>query len=203
MKKGIFEGKSRQKVLYTLYSWPTRYFSVRELAEINHSGPASVKRTLQDFSKYGLLRVAEKKGERYYGIDRRSGVFAQLAEIFGKQKFSQKDVVGRILRGFSDLRLVALTGIYVGLVRADIDLLLVGTASQKKVERTVAALSKLAGCEINYALMTEKEFRDRLYSFDWFLKEVMDHAPVILVDKISKHRKAHGPRVAAVFSNIE
>lgn len=190
-------------MLYTLYFSPSRYFSVRELALINRSGPTSVKKILQDFAKHGLLRVAEKSGERYYGIDRRSGLFGQLAGIFGKQRFAQKDIVSRILRGLGDLKLVALAGVYVGLPRAEIDLLLVGTAGQKKVERVVAELSKLAGAEINYALMTEKEFRDRLYSFDWFIKEVMDHNPVILVDKINKHRKAQGPRVAAVFSNID
>lgn len=203
MKLGLFEGKSRQKTLYTLYCSPNRYFSIRELAEINRLGPVTVKKILQDFVKYGVTRVVEKKGERYYSIDRTSALFGQLPEIFGKQKFAQKDIVANIVRRLPDLKLAALTGIYVGMPRAEIDVLLVGTVSQKKVERAAAELSKLAGLEINYALMPEKEYHDRLYSFDWFLKEVLDHDPVILVDKLSKHHKTNKPRMAAIFSNIK
>jgi len=204
MNKGLFDGKSKQKILYTLCTQADRFFSTREIAEINRIGTASAKKHLQGFSKLGILKIAEKKKERYYQIDRRSAAFEELARLFSKQKYSQKDVVGKTVKGMGDLKFAALSGIFIGRIRSDIDLLLVGKASAKKVERVIRELSKLTGNEINYALMEEKEFRDRLYSFDWFVKEVMDHSPVVLIDKVNKRGKpSAGPRMAAVFSNLK
>lgn len=204
MNKGLFDGKSKQKILYTLCLRADRFFSAREIAEINRISSASVKKLLQGFFKHGILKTAEKKGERYYQIDRRSTAFEELARLFLKQKYSQKDAVGKIVKGLGDLKFAALSGIFVGRTRGDIDLLLVGKIGAKKAERGLRELSKLAGNEINYALMEEKEFRDRLYSFDWFVKEVMDHSPVVLIDKINKRSKpSSSPRLTAVFSNFK
>lgn len=204
MKKGIFEGKAAARLLYTLSHNLQRFFSAREIAEINHVGVLGAKKLLQEFLKSGLVKAEEKRGERYYGLDPRSPLVESLNGILGKRKMAQNDVVGKIVRGLGDMKFVALTGVFVGLVRSEIDLLLAGAPSARRVERVITELSRLASNEINYALMSEKEFRDRHYSYDWFLKEVLDRGPVVLVDKLTNKRHPRkSARAAAVFSNFK
>ena len=86
------------------------------------------------------------------------------------------------------LALAVLSGIFVGLPNAQVDLLLVGHCRGKRLEKAVNALEKIVGQEINFSLMTEDDYRARLYSFDWFLKEITDHDAVILIDNVNKRK---------------
>lgn len=203
MKKGIFDSRENLKLLFVMCRQPSRYFSARELALRARLGEALVKRILGDFSKHRLLNYFEKKQQRYYQINRDANVFVELVKILSAGKYHDKEVLENILRNAQGLKFAALSGLFIGHSKSGADLLLVGELGEKPAEKLISKIEEIAGNEINYALMPEKEFRQRIYSYDWFVKEVMDRNPVVVFDKIGGQKDSKGHKFLASFSNIK
>lgn len=203
MKKGILDTRDNQKVLYVLCRQPDRYFSGSELSLRAKLSENRIKKMLAGFAKQKLVKFVEKKQQRFFQINRDAAVFSDLMQMLATGKYSDREVVENVLRSVSGLKLAVLTGVFAGLPHSDADLLLVGEASSKQIDKLIDRLEKIIRAELNYALMSEKEYRDRLYSFDWFIKEIMERNPVVVVDKINKAKKIKArPHLTAVFTNF-
>lgn len=192
-------------MLLVLTSLTRRYFSVAELAQRTGIGGAVVKRLLLGFERARIVSRADKNKQPYYQINRKSADFSELLSVLGNEKASSRDPVARIIMGIGDIKYAALTGIFIGLTGADCDLLLVGTITGARVDKAVKELEEIVGNEINYATMNEAEYKQRLYSFDWFIKEILEREPVVIVDKLSYKNKKPGnaTHIATVFSNLK
>ncbi|MDP2932656.1 MAG: hypothetical protein Q8N81_00820 [bacterium] len=204
MKKGILDTRDNQKVLYVFCRQPSRYFSGSELALRVKLSENRIKKMLVGFSKQKIVKFFEKKQQRFFQINRDAAVFSDLVQVLATGKYSDREVVENVLRSVPGLKLAVLTGVFAGLPRSDADLLLVGEASPKQIDKLIAKLEKITKAELNYALMSEREYRDRLYSFDWFIKEIMERNPAVVVDKINKAKKTKSrPHLTAVFTNFK
>lgn len=204
MRKSFLENRQIQAVVEQLILQPKRYFSNRELAVRTHFSPNKVKDLLSTLSKSGLLNTFETGHRKFYQINKRSALFLELGPLLARAKTrSGRDLMERIIGASGDVKLAALSGVFVGAGRSPADLLLVGDIKGVRLEKCIKSLEDLAEGEIDYAVMSEKEFRDRKYSFDWFVKEVLERDPYMVVDRVSKklERQPKGKHIAAVFSN--
>lgn len=184
MKNILYDTKSKQKLLVEMCAQPKRHFSVKELAMRTGTTLSRTKQLLLLFTRHGIVNSSAKKRERYYQINRHSPSYIELSAIFKPGPTRTRDMIQRIITSGGQVEFAALSGVFVGRPHSQVDLLLVGRFGQKRLNRTVAALQTIAANEINFAVLTKRDFLDRIYSFDWFVKEVMDNDPVIVVDKI-------------------
>lgn len=199
MKNALLDTKSKQKILVTLSQHPRRFFSVKELALRTGAGPAAIRRVMPLFSKHDAVSQVRKRHERYYQINRSSSLFPELSMFFPTKKSAVRDPLERIIASSGDIKFAVLTGVFTGMTDAAADLLLVGKASEKKQAKMIKQLEDIVGVEVNYALIAENEFFERMYSYDWFVKEIMEHDPVILIDKLSKKRRKQGQDLLAAM----
>jgi hypothetical protein len=207
MKDAILDSKIKQKALLTLFEQPMRSFSLRELVLRTRIRQNKLKLLLNLFLRNDLVKVTEKKKQFYFQINRHSALFEELSQIFGQpSRLGKRDLVEKIIKSAGQVKLAALSGVFVGQAGASVDMLIVGRCRGKRLDKAVKALEKIAGQEINFAVITEEDYRQRLYSFDWFIKEVMDHNPAIIIDKISKpgrtKRAAPRKRIARVHRRV-
>ncbi|PIR96893.1 MAG: hypothetical protein COT91_04210 [Candidatus Doudnabacteria bacterium CG10_big_fil_rev_8_21_14_0_10_41_10] len=150
-------------------------------------GEGKIKQLLSYFTKHRLLNTTEKRKQKYYQINRFSPAFEELVKIFEQsEKNKNRDFLEKTLLSAGNIRFAALTGIFVGLPKNEVDLLLVGKTSPTKLNDCIKFLEKLISNEINYVEMSTREFKDRFYGFDWFMKEIMDNNPVIIIDEVTK-----------------
>ena len=83
------------------------------------------------------------------------------------------------------LRLVALSGLFTGILDTQIDLLVVGDHLDERVlANAVHSLEAELGREIRYASFATADFRYRLGVYDRLLRDVFDYPHRLLVDKI-------------------
>ncbi|HLC45055.1 MAG TPA: hypothetical protein VJK50_04425, partial [Patescibacteria group bacterium] len=186
------ESKHKHRILLQLMQQPRRFFSTKELAFRTSLTMKRVKTLLAALAKQHLVLRAEKRQTSFYRINQHAASFEQLRSIFTaelkmKRKVKSKDFIERVLLACGDVKFAALSGVFIGLVKSSVDLLLVGDISTRRIERAIQILQRIIGIELNYALFSEKEFRNRQYSFDWFVKEILERDPIILVDRASKH----------------
>ncbi len=89
------------------------------------------------------------------------------------------------LRRAGVLRLVVLSGFFMGVLESQIDLLVVGDRLEEKVlAAVVRSLEAELGREIRYASFITEDFRYRLGVYDRLLRDVFDYPHRLLVDKI-------------------
>lgn len=144
-----------------------------------------VRRELVDLVASGLVR---KKGtsvpSRYQTNPRFEHLAALDTFIRGTTGVRPKSII-TALRRAGTLRLVALSGLFTGVLESQIDLLVVGDHLDERVLTVVAhALEAELGREIRYASFETADFRYRLGAYDRLLRDVFDYPHRLLLDKI-------------------
>jgi len=133
------------------------------------------------------------------GLIRKKGTSAPI-RYQTNQRFEQLDALDTFIRDTTNarpqsmiaalrragtLRLVALSGIFMGVLESQIDLLIVGDHLK---ERTLVAIvhsfEAELGREIRYASFATADFRYRLGVYDRLLRDVFDYPHRLLIDKI-------------------
>jgi hypothetical protein len=186
VEKKILENPNLRKIISVLVKNRMRYYSVKELSVRSAMTLGQVRSALQYLSKRGLLNQTEKSQQKYYQIRTSTKLFSELIKNLKVGKIDlSKDLVSREILSVGEVKLAILSGLFVGLPKAQADLLLVGKISSKKLEKCLKSLEKLSGNEINYAIFSESEYFERLYGSDWFLREVIDRPQITLVDRLS------------------
>ncbi|OGE79898.1 MAG: hypothetical protein A2826_01255 [Candidatus Doudnabacteria bacterium RIFCSPHIGHO2_01_FULL_43_23] len=185
-EKKVVENSNIRKIVAVLVKNQPRYFSVKELSIRSGMALGMVRSALKYLSKRGLLNQADKIQQKYYQIKTSTNFFSEFTKHLKVGKIDlSKDLISREILSVGEVKLAILSGIFVGLPKAEADLLLVGKISTKKLEKCLKFLEKLSGNEINYAIFSENEYFERLYGSDWFLREVIDRPQITLVDRIS------------------
>jgi len=186
MYKKLLENSGRKNLLSIFLQQPRRYFSVRELSVRSRLGRNKLKTLLSFFAKRRFLNTIEKKRQKYYQFNSlRAG--SEFNSIFKPDKKDlSKDIVTKAVAAAGEIKLAVLSGVFVGLPKAQADLLLVGKIVPKRLEKCLKFMEKLSGREINYAIFSKAEYLERLYRSDWFLREILDKSPVVMIDEISK-----------------
>jgi len=93
-------------------------------------------------------------------------------------------IVGALKRA-GLLRLVALSGLFTGVLEVQIDLLIAGDNLDARVlARSVRGLEAELGREIRYAAFETADFRYRLGVYDRLLRDVFDYPHRLLIDRI-------------------
>jgi len=144
-----------------------------------------VRRELVDLVASGLVR---KKGSissvRYQTNTRFEQLGALDSFIRGTTGVHPKSMI-TTLRRAGALRLVALSGLFTGILESQIDLLVVGDNLDERILAiAVRSLEAELGREIRYASFTTADFRYRLGVYDRLLRDVFDYPHRLLVDKI-------------------
>lgn len=89
------------------------------------------------------------------------------------------------LKRAGTLKLVALSGFFMGVLESQVDLLVVGDRLEERVlAAAVHSLEAELGREIRYASFTTEDFRYRFGVYDRLLRDVFDYPHRLLVDKI-------------------
>jgi hypothetical protein len=210
MAKRIADNKNKHRLLLTMMHQPRRFFSMKELSLRTTAPLKRVKNQLQHLAKQRLVTHADKFKERFWRINQGAATYEEMKkllapELKSRQKSKTRDMIERLVLSCGDVRFAALSGVFIGQNKAPIDLLLVGEISPLRAERLIQLLQRIMSVEINYALFTEREYKSRLYSFDWFLKEILERDPLILVDKVrGEHRIGKTDRfLRSVYTRVE
>lgn len=183
----ILESKSKTNLLNFFMSSNERSFYIGELGKT--VGGRNLHFDLNYFVRQGIVSSFIHKGRRYYHKNRKSSVYEQARSR--KIKFSKRygDELLKFLKGISGLKLAVLSGLFTGELRLPVDVLFVGALSRRVLEKFAFLSEKIAGQEINYAVLSADEFDYRKNVYDRFVKDIFENEHVVIVDKIGARKK--------------
>jgi hypothetical protein len=181
----LFGSLGRLKIIRLFVFNKNQVFTLAETAQKTKLSNDVARKELSDLILSGLVR---KKGSGIPVHYQTNHNFEHLdaLDLFIRDTTSVRpQSMITSLRKAGALRLVALSGFFIGVLESQIDLLVVGDNLDERVLATaVRSLEAELGREIRYASFAVSDFRYRLGVYDRLLRDVFDYPHRLLIDKI-------------------
>ncbi|EKE05773.1 MAG: hypothetical protein ACD_19C00179G0001 [uncultured bacterium] len=109
-----------------------------------------------------------------------------MQALLGKAHIAgEQELVKDIKQKAGKFKLIIITGRFVGNNESETDMLLVGDAKEKVLEKLIEKYEKDTGTEIRYTVMPEKEFFERRYVMDRFLYSILEGSNMKVLNELN------------------
>ena len=190
MIDALFGSKTRVKLLHLFLNNPGKAFYVREITRLIDEQINSVRRELANMLEVGIITSDSAENKLYYQVNQRYEYYVPFRAIFADQKVTSVAQTSRqeasnwekAILGLPDIRVAIVAGALVQGSASSVDLLLVGSIPQKKVQLVIAAIENEEGRELTYTVLSYDEFYYRLSVRDRFINDIITNKHRVLVD---------------------
>jgi hypothetical protein len=181
----LFGSPARLKTIRLFIFNRDSAYTITELTRRTKLSKEIIRHELVELIASGLVK---RKGSNFPPCYQTNPRFEQLnaldAFIRDTTNVRPRNVTAT-LRRIGTLRLVVLSGLFMGVLESQIDLLVVGDRlDERKLAKIVRTLEAELGREIRYASFTTEDFRYRFGVYDRLLRDVFDYPHRLLLDKI-------------------
>ncbi len=188
MLNALFGSESRVKIINLFFLYPDKRYSLQQIAHASGLPLNSLRREIDNLLKAGVIREVEpEEGEKKksFSVNPEFILYPEISALFAKTQilFSQNFIIN--LQKICQPKLLILSGFFVNYPEAKTDLLLVGTIRREAFLKLVKGLERELGREINFTVMTEREYRYRRDVMDIFLYNILEGKKLILIDAIN------------------
>jgi predicted nucleotidyltransferase len=185
--------KSRQRLLAYYFTNPTARLHLRDLAQRLRIDPSNLSKELGRLEREGLFRSEVSGRQKYFQLDRDYPLFGEVRSIVAKT-IGAVPLIAQSLKKIEGLEEAYLYGSFARNQQdaaSDIDVLVIGTPRSEALAETVKKLERQLGREVNYTVLTRKEFESRRARKDAFLENLWHNKRISLV---ASHEKVQAPR---------
>lgn len=179
----LFGSHSRLKLLRLFLFNPSQSFTAAEAAARSRVSSSAARSELLNLVASGLLRRARTKLTRYELNDKFP--YLQALKHLLLNTARRGESVPERLRSAGAIKLIILTGVFVGDVEGGFDMLIAGDRIREGALREkVRSLEAELGRELRYALLTTADFLYRLNMNDKLVRDIMDYPHRIVFDRL-------------------
>jgi len=185
--------KARQRLLAYYFTNPTARLHLRDLAERLSIDPSNLSRELRHLEREGLFRSEVSGRQKYFQLNREYSLFDEVRSIVAKT-IGAVPLIAQSLTKVEGIEGAYLYGSFARNQQdaaSDIDVLVIGNPKGEALAEAMQKLERQLGREVNYTVLTRKEFDSRRTRKDAFLENVWHNKRVSL---IGPHEKAQASR---------
>jgi predicted nucleotidyltransferase len=181
--KQLFSSNLRIKVLSHFYTHPGESFHVRGMASAVGEAAGTVGRELANLERVGIIVSAKVGNQKHYSIDEKSPIHDELRSLFLKTT-GVGAVIGSEIEKMDGIEVVFIYGSFASgeaHPASDIDLMIVGNISEKRLAPAILRAERNLGRDVNYTLFRRGEVEERLGHKGDFVNEVFLGPKIILL----------------------
>jgi predicted nucleotidyltransferase len=175
--------KARQRLLAYYFTNPSARCHLRDLAGRLGIDASNLSKELGRLEAEGLFRSVVSGRQKYFQLNRGYALYSEVRSIVTKT-IGAVPVIARCFEKIEGIREAYLHGSFAQNLQdasSDIDVLLIGTPAQEALAEAVQKLERQLGREINYTVLTPREFKYRRARKDAFLDSIWNNKRVPLV----------------------
>jgi DNA-binding transcriptional ArsR family regulator len=184
MLEQLFGSRTRAKLIKLFFNNPHKSYYVREITRKIGERINSVRRELANLTDLGLLKSFNQGKLKFYQANSTFVLFNELKNLVFKVHLSLENNFLKRLQKIGSLKLLLLTGRLVGNNLINTDILIVGRLNKKKLRRLMNSFQKSVDRELNYTVLSPREYRYRKEITDRFLYSILEGKKIILVNQI-------------------
>ncbi len=195
----LFGSTARVKILKLFLLNPDTSYYIRQIARHLNLQLSAVRRELENLETLDLLEsrqggdeesengLSEEKGNKndrkYFKANRSFVLFNEIRELILKGQILCERAFTDKLKKQGTIRLLILSGLFMNDTQASVDMLIVGNFDKNKVAKLVRELEEELVTEVNYAVLSEDEFKYRRQVTDVFLYSVLEGKKIVVIDE--------------------
>jgi predicted nucleotidyltransferase len=175
--------KNQILLLEVFFRNPEQPHYLGELGRLLGKKPGVFQRELNKLVAEKILKDYYQANSRFFKLNKKYPLFKQLKQIFFKT-VGVAGVLGKELKKIDGLQQAFIYGSFAAGKEhgeSDIDLCLIGRAKEEKILDLTIILEKKFGREINYLLMTEKEWRKKVKGKNSFVENILKKKTINLL----------------------
>jgi len=175
--------KARQRLLAYYFTNPAARHHLRDLAERLGIDPSNLSKELGRLEREGLFRSEVSGRQKYFQLNREYPLFDEVRSIVAKT-IGAVPRITQCLKKIEGIGEAYLYGSFASNQQdsaSDLDVLVIGNPREEVLAEAMRKLERQLGREINYTVLTRKEFESRRVRKDAFLENVWHHKRVSLV----------------------
>jgi DNA-binding MarR family transcriptional regulator len=203
----LFRGAARVKVMRLFLFNEDKFFTLGDTASKTRLTKAMASRELRAVEKMGMIKRKElprehgkkptkgkttKKAERKtkateYVLNPRFLYTETLRQLLSlNDPIAHKDITDKLRRA-GKIRLLIITGIFIGRTTDRVDLLIVGDKIKKKeIDRALQHIESDVGREVSYAYFDTEDFLYRVTVKDRLIRDILDYPHEKIINKIDE-----------------
>ena len=129
---------------------------------------------------------SQEQDKKYFRLNTTFVLAAELkAVILKSQLLMEQDLVKRI-KELGKVKYLALTGMFTGAKQAATDILIVGKVDRSMLVRLIERFQREVGKEVNYTLLSAREYNERRGLGDKFLLSILNSPQMVVVDELNE-----------------
>lgn len=175
--------KTRRRLLAYYFTNPTARHHLRDLADRLSIDPSNLSKELRRLEREGLFHSEVSGRQKYFQLNRKYALFDEMRRIVAKS-IGAGSLIAQSLRKIGGIEEAYLYGSFARNQQdaaSDIDVLMIGRPKGDALAEAMQRLERQLGREINYTVLTRKEFESRRERKDGFLENVWHNKRVSLL----------------------
>ena len=183
MLEKLITSSARVKVIKLLLLNEDQRYYQREIAELAGLPVRAVQREGAKLAEIGLLRRIEDGNRIYFQANPACPIFPELKRILLKT-VALEFLLSESLSQDGDIEVAFIYGSYAAnqeMSTSDVDLFVIGSVLSRELSAAVRPIQAEIQREINYYLVTPREFRERMEKGDGFLRNVLEGPKIFVV----------------------
>jgi len=191
MLEELFSSKARIEILKLFLFNPEKRYYLRQISALSEQSIRGVQREIDKMKKIGLVEESIEGNRNYYQVNKECPIYEELKRIFFKT-VGIGDILQKYLEKNDNIRVAFIYGSFAKgeeSILSDIDLLVLGKISAKKLSSLLTKPKKELGREINYAVYSVKEYKRRTRQKDHFLNAVLGKEKIFIIGSEDELKK--------------
>lgn len=183
MLEELFSSKARIKVLKLFLFNPEKRYYQRQIASLSEQSIRGVQREIEKMKKIGLIVESIEGNRNYYQVNKNCPVYEDLKRIFLKT-VGIGEALRKHLGKADEIRIALIYGSFAQgeeNLSSDIDLLVIGNISVKKLSGMLSKPKNELSREINYTVYSVKEYKRRVKQKDHFLNAILGKEKIFII----------------------
>ncbi|KUG05520.1 hypothetical protein ASZ90_017053 [hydrocarbon metagenome] len=178
----LIPSRTRVKLLTLFLLNPGKEYYIREIERMTDENYAAIHSELTNLESLGLLTRQRRGKQIYFSVNQDFFLYHDLQQIVLKTEGASRTLRDQLLdlQGITCLFIFGSFAAGTAGADSDIDLFIVGDVEEDQVLPAVLAAERTLQREINYTLMTDREYHDRQQRQDPFVMNVLREPRVIL-----------------------
>ena len=184
---------ARRRLLAYYFTNPAARHHLRDLAERLSADPSNLSKELRRLEREGLFRSEISGRQKYFQLNNQYPLFDEVRGIVGKT-IGAASMIRAALKKIEGIDEAYLYGSFAKNQQdtaSDIDVLVIGSPPDEALAQAMRKLGRQLGREINYTVLTPKEFESRRARKDAFLENVWHNKRVSLISPDEEVKTAH------------
>ena len=183
----LFGSRVRWRIIKFFILNGSQQFFSKDIASINKLNVKETNQILQQLVKAKFLLTISKAKVNAYYLNKKFPFYVELKDLVVKSNiYPQCESLTKV-KNLGDVKLALISGIFINHTKSKTDLLIVvDNVSRAKLKHLLEELTAEMGREIDYSIMTFREFKYRVDMFDRFIMEILGQPHELVVNKVAQ-----------------